>query len=294
MKKIYLLGLALFAFTFVNAQIIDDNMDFYSLGPMGTQAPWWTTWSGVTGTAEDIQVVDTQAASGTQSGNVPPGQTCDALLLLGNETSGQYTLRFNMYVSTGATGYWNIQEDETPGVQWNADFFVGATGSGGAAGVITHDQSGATFPYSEGTWFNVATVIDLDASLFSVWIDGTPFLTDELYPGAQLGSIDFFSIDANNDYYIDDVLYEQGVTLGNDDFGDNVFSVYPNPVQDILNINTAAVVDAVVVYDVLGKVVLQAQPDAVSPSIDMSNLSSGAYLVQVTIGNASRTVKVIK
>ncbi|HAV55400.1 MAG TPA: T9SS C-terminal target domain-containing protein, partial [Aequorivita sp.] len=35
-------------------------------------------------------------------------------------------------------------------------------------------------------------------------------------------------------------------------------------------------------------------PGAISPKVDMSGLSSGAYLVQVTIGNATKTVKVLK
>jgi hypothetical protein len=133
----------------------------------------------------------------------------------------------------------------------------------------------------------------MDALTYSIEVDGAPFLTNEFYIGSQLGAIDFFSIDANNEYWVDDVLYLDEI-LGTDDFSAENFSVYPNPVQDVLNINTTSVVDTINVYDVLGKLVLQSQPDAVSPSIDMSTLSSGAYLVQVTIDNASKTVKVIK
>ena len=296
MKRIYLLALAVCAFGLnTNAQIlIDDNMDFYTPGPMGDQAPWWTNWSGTTGTAEDIQVVTDQSNTAPQSGFIGPGgATPDALLLLGNQTTGQYTVQWQAYVPSGATGYWNIQDDETPGMQWNADFYVDATASGGSAGKVTHDQSGADVDYPNDQWFLVRQDIDLDAQTFSVWIDGAALVTDEAYPGTQLGSIDFFSIDANNSMYVDDVLYNDGF-LGGDDFNAASFTVYPNPVQDILNIETAAVVDSINVYDVLGKLVLQAQPDTVSPSIDMSALSSGAYMVQVTIGNASKTVKVVK
>ena len=159
--------------------------------------------------------------------------------------------------------------------------------------MIQHSQSGAEVPYPNDEWFLVRQDIDLDASTLSVWIDGTQLLDEEAYPGTALGSIDFFSIDANNSMYIDDVLYVDGF-LGGDDFSAAAFSVYPNPVQDVLNIQSAAVVDAIRVYDVLGKLVLQAQPDSVSPSIDMSALTSGAYMVQVTIGNTTKTVKVVK
>ncbi len=79
-----------------------------------------------------------------------------------------------------------------------------------------------------------------------------------------------------------------------EDFNSEVFSIYPNPVQNVLNIKSATNIDSVVVYDILGKIVLQENPAKVSPSIDMSSLTSGAYLVKVTIGNASKTVKVLK
>jgi hypothetical protein len=297
MKKLYFLPIAICAFIFSsNAQVIDDDFDFYTPGPMGNQAPWWTTWSGVTGTTEDIQVVTNNSNSGSQSGYIGPGGVVpDALLLLGNQSTGEYTVQWQMYVPLGATAYWNIQEDESPGIQWNDEFYVGATASGGSPGVITSLQTGLTVPYPEDQWFLVVHEIDMDALTYTIRIDGAPFLTNENYIGAQLGAIDFFSIDAFTEYWLDDVLYlDEIIILGTDDFSAENFSVYPNPVQDVLNINTTSMVDTINVYDVLGKLVLELQPDAVSPSIDMSTLASGAYLVKVTIDNASKTIKIIK
>jgi len=296
MKKLYILAIVAFAFSLTaNAQtvIIDDSFDLYGLGPMGNQAPGiWTNWSGVTGTDEDIQVSDTYASSGTQSGNVPPNGVTDAILLCGNVSSGQYTMRFNVYVPAGATGYWNFQQEETPGIQWNGQWFVDATASGGSAGVITYDFGG-DIPYPNDQWFEVKYEIDLDFGEISMWVDGALFLDAEPYAGTWIGAMDFFTIDSNNDYWIDDVLYAD-YFLGVDDFSADVFSVYPNPVRDVLNISSKAAVDSITVYDILGKVVLQAQPNAISPSINMGALASGAYLVNVTIGNASKTIKVIK
>ena len=60
--------------------------------------------------AENIIVSDDFAASGTKSGFIGPGQgPQDALLYLGNETTGDYTLRWNMYVPSGNEGYFNVQ-----------------------------------------------------------------------------------------------------------------------------------------------------------------------------------------
>ncbi|HET8810394.1 MAG TPA: plastocyanin/azurin family copper-binding protein, partial [Flavobacteriaceae bacterium] len=189
--------------------LIDDDFESYTAGPMGTQATWWTTWSGTTGGTEDIEVSTLQANSGTQSGLIAEGSVQDALLLLGNKTSGVYEISWDMYVPTGKVGYWNIQESETPGVAWNADFYVGDTASGGTAGLITHDQSGVTIPYTSDTWFNVKLIVDLNNYVFSAKINNTPFLISEPYPGVQLGAMNFYSTDANNRYFIDDVLFEQ-------------------------------------------------------------------------------------
>ena len=102
-----------------------------------------------------------------------------------------------------------------------------------------------------------------------------------------------YSIDANNELYIDDVIFAEG-SLGADDFNAAVFSVYPNPVVNTLNIQTANAVQNVTVYDVLGKVVMNVNPGVVSPSLDMSSLNAGVYLVNVTINGTSKSVKVIK
>jgi len=303
MKKIYLLALAAFALSFtVNAQIIEDDFEFYDLGDMGNQNPGvWSTWSGVPDDGSNIIVADDNTID-DQSGYVGPDSVQDVMLLLGNETSGDYTLAFEMYVTSGSTGYFNIQgETESGGAG------AGGTGvfnssnlyfnnAGGAPGVFEDETTGETGTYPEDAWFPVSIYLDVDGLTYVISIDGSavnavpvPFQAD-----ATLGGIDFFSIDAQNNYWIDNVLFVNGTIGASDDFSADKFSVYPNPVQDVLNIRSTTSVDAIAVYDVLGKLVLEATPDAISPSVDMSALTSGAYLVKVTINGASKTVKVIK
>ncbi len=308
MKKIYLLALAAFTLSLgVNAQIIEDDFEFYALGDMGLQNPTvWSVWSGVPDDGSNLLVVD-DIAQGVQSGYVGPGSVQDVILVLGNETSGDYHVVFDMYITGGSTGYFNIQgETEDPGTGFQG---AGAGGggvfnssniyfnnAGAAPGVVEDQTTGETGTYPEDAWFPVSIYFDVDALTYVMTVDGTdvnaapvPFQAD-----ATLGGIDFFSIDANNNYWLDNLIFDLGPLVGTDDFSATNFSVYPNPVQDVLNIRSAAAVDAIAVYDVLGKLVLETTPDAISPSIDMSVLNSGAYLVKVTIGGASKTVKVIK
>jgi len=153
----------------------------------------------------------------------------------------------------------------------------------------------AQFNYPENFWFKITHQIDLDADTVIMDIDGTEIYNGPFYTLGLLGGVDFFSLmtDSDNTYYVDDAYFAQG-TVGVEDFTADNFSVYPNPVRDFLNISTKTAVDQVTVYDILGKVVLTSQPGTISPKVDMSALSSGAYLVKVTIGNSSKTIKVIK
>jgi hypothetical protein len=78
----------------------------------------------------------------------------------------------------------------------------------------------------------------------------------------------------------------------------NAFTVYPNPAQDVLTIqpgvNVAGDVQ-VKIADLLGKTVFQGTAAAINGyAINISNLSSGMYMVQVANGTAVSTTKIIK
>ncbi len=194
----------------LNAQIIDDNIDSYSVGAIGPQAEHWTTWSGNEGNlVEDGLVSESQAASGDKSMYINDGGSVDVLLLLGNKTSGQYELSWNMYLVPGKIGYYNIQEDEVPGVAWNLDVFFGTSGGAytpGIADFTVNQVSLSTFEYPEGEWFNIKHVIDLDENLLTYFVDDVEVYQIP-YEG-NLGAVDFFSIEqGTNEYYVDDVFY---------------------------------------------------------------------------------------
>ncbi|WP_165593545.1 T9SS type A sorting domain-containing protein [Aequorivita soesokkakensis] len=240
-----------------------------------------------------------QAFSGGQSGYIGDDGVQDAMLLLGNQTSGTYTLDWYMYIPGGKTGYYNVQEDEDTGATggiWAINVHFNLDNLTPGTGYVVDDANPAnivsTFSYPENFWFQISHVINLDTDTVVMSIDGTEIYNGPFYSGGNLGGIDFFSIDANNQYYIDDVVFSSAA--GVEDFSADSFRVYPNPVKDVLNISTKTAVDNIEVYDVLGKRVLSVQPDVISPKINMSGLASGAYMVKVTIGNASKTVKIIK
>ncbi|EDM44888.1 hypothetical protein SCB49_02169 [unidentified eubacterium SCB49] len=291
MKKIYLLAVtAMLAFS-ANAQFSDD-LESYDLGPL--EDGNWTGWAGL---ESDLAIVTaTRSFDGAKSAVINTALQ-DALLLTGNSpASGTWTMSFKMYVPSNKSAYFNIQGSDVPGGAFlSGDIYFNAANGAPGLGEDLNANAPATFVFPHDAWFDVKLIVNMDAATYSIKIDNADSIIDSPFNAAStnFASIDLYYASDTDEYYIDAVNYAEGL-LGADEFSADVFTVYPNPVVNTLNIKSASAVDNVTIYDVLGKEVLSVNPDAISPSVDMSNLTSGAYLVNVTIGNASKTIKVLK
>ena len=71
-------------------------------------------------------------------------------------------------------------------------------------------------------------------------------------------------------------------------------SMYPNPTSSRLTISAQSTIKSAAIYNLLGKEVINLEINKNSESIDVSNLSSGMYLIKYTIENATGTAKFIK
>ena len=72
------------------------------------------------------------------------------------------------------------------------------------------------------------------------------------------------------------------------------FSMYPNPATNKLNISAKETIQNADVFNVLGKKVMSVNVNDTKASIDVSNLSSGIYLIKYNVGNTTGTAKFIK
>lgn len=222
MKKITLLMLAMLFGMAVSAQTIlyEDDLESYAADSyLAVENPtWWDTWSGNPGSGEDAQIKTTFAHSGTKSASVDEvGGATDAILLLGDKTSGAYELTWYMYVETGKCGYHNIQHFESPGTEWAFECYFREDGS------IELEAGGNLISgtYPKDTWFEVKHEIDIDADNIKMYVNGVllhewPFSDESGAPGGtnQLGGVDFFAGAAQSSgesplYYIDDVLFKE-------------------------------------------------------------------------------------
>ena len=83
-------------------------------------------------------------------------------------------------------------------------------------------------------------------------------------------------------------------SMSTESFTANKLTHYPNPVKDVLNLSYTSEITSVNVYNMLGQQVIAKKVNATETAIDMSALSDGAYIVNVTSGDNVKTIKVIK
>jgi ligand-binding sensor domain-containing protein len=74
----------------------------------------------------------------------------------------------------------------------------------------------------------------------------------------------------------------------------NRLTLYPNLVQDVLHINLAGKTGRIEVFDGTGRSVLQKQIHENNPSIDVSGLKNGIYVVKIASDNQLVTGKFVK
>ena len=82
--------------------------------------------------------------------------------------------------------------------------------------------------------------------------------------------------------------------LGVSDLTSVDFNFYPNPVNDVLTIQSKETIASIDVYNVMGQIVLNSSTIS-QGKIDLSALNSGIYLVKATFdGGQTETLKIVK
>jgi hypothetical protein len=207
MKKITLMASALCLGLSAQAQLFTDDFESYAVGSyLGPQSTNWTTWSGTEGGAEDAQVTDAQASSGSNSfyiNGVAGGGPQDVILDFGQQyIDGLFTFSSKFFIPTGNNGYFNIQAD-APGIDWTLDCFM----EGGALRLNTGAVTFVTGLFTENTWFTVTIKANLTTNIWTAWIDGVMIGSFEK-AASTVRSIDYFAIDADYKYFVDDVMFD--------------------------------------------------------------------------------------
>lgn len=94
------------------------------------------------------------------------------------------------------------------------------------------------------------------------------------------------------DYTVNVVASPLGVTESLKD--NSVFKAYPNPVTDILSINSPVIINSINIIDVNGRNVLTSEINKKKFDLNVSRLSSGVYIVSAQTEKGLQSVKIIK
>ncbi len=98
------------------------------------------------------------------------------------------------------------------------------------------------------------------------------------------------------DFHVGGFTVDTLSALGTNEFISDTsdLSYYPNPVNDILTINSKTNITSIEVLNLLGQKVKALKNSSVFVNLDMSDLSQGAYFVKIVSGGLIQTIRIIK
>ena len=259
MKKWFILIaiLALAGYGFAQQTLIFDSFEEYTVGNhLVTEAnaaghTWWSTWSSAVNQQpsndEDGVVSSQHASDGFKSAYI--SNLNDNVLLLGDQTEGDFELSFDVYVSEGQHGYFNLGKPKDPSPYWqfNMQVYLNAQyGNGipfhssGHGSVILPGwndyQVIADLPCVEDEWMHF--LIRYDASSHQTEL----YFNNELY---YSGWCDFNAVD----FCLNANIFYSGFYLDNfslvrvDVFPVAVFTITPESIEETMGLNQEKTVE---------------------------------------------------
>jgi len=199
----------------------------------------------------------------------------------------------------------------TPGtVRASIDSGVAVEACDGSTGNADDDVWYSFTPNSDELHITVDDDFDGVVNLFEGSCDGLTLIDCADLAGENPGpQIDATGLTPGDTYYVRVFSYS-AVTQSSPDFTISVwsdgpgvgiaesvidgFKMYPNPVEDMLNIAAENNIETISIYNLLGQEVLQVTPSTTTTQVDMSYLPTGAYIVKVQAGEQVGSYNLIK
>jgi hypothetical protein len=98
----------------------------------------------------------------------------------------------------------------------------------------------------------------------------------------------------NNAVWLDAVSIIPTSTLSVNNLSQFNFKTYPNPTTDYLHLSASKTIDKIEIYNALGTQVLKNEFDSNTPTVSVSNLPNGVYVLKAFISGSVGTHKFIK
>ncbi|MEP7127376.1 MAG: T9SS type A sorting domain-containing protein, partial [Chitinophagales bacterium] len=265
----------------------------------------WTTWSGGT-SGEDAYVSNAYSSSGINAVHISGSSTDLILPFPENYTTGVYDFSLKMFMTNGNGGYFNIQQNATPGIGWMFEIYFDGAGGGY---INAGGNNAATVSYVPETWVTITVKMDLTNDLGEFLLNSNSIHTWQWSLGATgtgtvkaAGGIDIFASAATGstpDFYIDDVLLTESFPTSITSSGNEpALLIAPNPSngQFSVAINDLPVGNyQLELIDMLGRLVHSESMNASGSFIknfDMA-LPDGVYFVRFNDGLNTTSKKIV-
>ena len=297
MKNILLLAGLVFSVSAISQDILyDEGFEGFAVGDFVSDSPVWATWDNAPGSLTDAQITDEQAHEGANSLKIyagsPAGGPMDVIMTAGLD-GDVYDCSFWMYIPTGATGYFNLQEDQAPGVGWAYE----VTFEGDGSMIIVADAvevGSGSFPLD--TWFHVSNLMDMDSDNVTVAVDGTTvgnFMFD-----SPFGAINFYAAgDGVNlpTYYIDDYMIATATPSNVAEATNAIgFTFGPNPAANYINIQGQPSDATLRIHALNGQLVLEQNMTSLDRGARVElDLDNGIYFVELVSGTQRTTQRLV-
>ena len=108
------------------------------------------------------------------------------------------------------------------------------------------------------------------------------------------GGFDFYGNTVSSTAIPNRGIYEGSGILNTNTWDKNSLKVFPNPVEEVLNISNSTIINSVKIFNLLGQCLISDFPNALSSSINMNQLPKGTYCVQIEAVEMKKNIKVIK
>lgn len=209
---------------FGQTQIYFDNFETppYNVpGKLSAQNPDWVTWDNLPGTDQDADISNLYSHNGSQSVqiNTDNGTDNDVVFVTKSKTAGFYKIGFYMYVPTGKSAYFNIQQEFDPSTStyaWGMQVYFRVNGT---TQVDAGGQGAASPNYTQNTWIYNEVFVDLDNDYAEYYLDNQFVVSWQFSTGwngngntNQLAGIDLYAWNQNNgtaESYVDDFNFIQ-------------------------------------------------------------------------------------
>ena len=201
----------------------------------------------------------------------------------GLDEPNEYNLAYGIELGKDYKGF--ITQQPVNGYAFDYDDYKFTMPSNGSFNITINNSFSGNLPFRilNATFNTVYTNL--------VSPNSTTSFTEILSAGQYY--LEFYATPSSTSYLYPYTFIMQNTLSIDENLVDSNFSIFPNPTNLKVNINSKIKFEDVEIYNVLGQLVLQSKI-AESQDIDMSSLTSGTYFLKLKSEGLIKNVKILK